>query len=93
MEYGIAMGGGALTPRVDYSFTSHQWQSIQQLAGDYMTARHLLSAKLTYTRDSWLLQAYGTNLLQEIFVAGATYGPANFLGNPRQYGLRVAKTF
>jgi len=93
IEYGISVAGGALTPRVDYSFTSHQWQSIQQLPGDYMTARHLLSAKLTYTRATWTFQAYGTNLLDEIFVAGSTYGPANFLGNPRQFGCRVAKTF
>ncbi len=93
VEYGFFVPGGALTPRLDYSFTSHQWQTIQQLPGDYMTARHLFGAKLTYTSGTWMLQAYGTNLLNEIFVAGSTYGPANFLGNPRQYGFRVAKSF
>ena len=93
LEYGIPVPGGAVTPRLDYSFTSHQWQSIQQLPGDYMTARHLLNAKLTYTSGTWMLQAYGANLLNEVFVAGSTYGPANFLGNPRQYGFRVAKSF
>ena len=93
IEYGITVPGGALTPRVDYSFTSHQWQSAQQLPGDYMTARHLMTAKLTYTTGTWMFQAYGTNLLNEIYVAGSTYGPSNFLGNPRQYGFRVAKSF
>jgi iron complex outermembrane recepter protein len=93
IEYGIAVPGGALTPRLDYSFTSHQWQSIQQLPGDYMTARHLVNGKLTYTTGTWMLQIYGTNLLNEIYIAGSTIGPSNFLGNPRQYGLRVAKSF
>ena len=31
IEYGIALPGGALTPRLDYSFTSHQWQSVRRL--------------------------------------------------------------
>jgi iron complex outermembrane receptor protein len=93
IEYGFAVPGGALTPRVDYSFTSHQWQTIQELPGDYMTARHIVNAQLTYAHDSWMFQAYGTNLLNEIYIAGSTYGPSNFLGNPRQYGLRVAKNF
>jgi iron complex outermembrane recepter protein len=93
IEYGFAVPGGALTPRVDYSFTSHQWQTIQELPGDYMTARHIVNAQLTYAHDSWMFQAYGANLLNEIYIAGSTYGPSNFLGNPRQYGLRVAKNF
>jgi len=93
IEYGIPLASGVLTPRMDYSFTSHQWQSIQQLPGDYMTARHLMNARLTYTHGTWMFQAFGTNLLDEIFVAGSTYGPANFLGNPRQYGFRAAKSF
>jgi iron complex outermembrane receptor protein len=93
IAYDIPVQGGELTPRVDYSVTSHQWQSIQQLPGDYMTARHLLSAKLTYNRGLWMLQAFGTNLLNQIYVAGSTYGPSNFLGNPRQYGLRAARSF
>jgi hypothetical protein len=52
-----------------------------------------MTAKLTYTTGTWMFQAYGTNLLNEIYVAGSTYGPSNFLGNPRQYGFRVAKSF
>jgi len=93
LEYGFSLFGGQLMPRVDYSFTSHQWQTIQQLPGDYMTARHLVNAKLSYSYASWMLQAFGTNLLDETFIAGSTYGPAIFLGNPRQYGLRIAKSF
>jgi len=92
-EYRAPAWGGELTPRFDYSVTSHQWQSIQQLGGDYMSGRHLLSGKLTYTHGAWMFQAYGTNLLDETYVAGSTYGPSNFLGSPRQYGVRAAKSF
>ena len=93
VEYRMPARGGELTPRVDYSVTSHQWQTIQQLPGDYMTARHLLNAKLTFTHGTWMLQAYGTNLFDDIYVSGSTYGPSNFLGSPRQYGVRAAKSF
>jgi iron complex outermembrane receptor protein len=93
VEYRMPARGGELTPRVDYSVTSHQWQTIQQLPGDYMSARHLLNAKLTFTHGTWMLQAYGTNLSDEIYVSGSTYGPSNFLGSPRQYGVRAAKSF
>ena len=62
-------------------------------AGEYLTARHLVNGKLTYTTGTWMLQVYGTNLLNEIYVAGSTYGPSNFIGNPRQYGFRAAKSF
>jgi iron complex outermembrane receptor protein len=92
-DYRLPAWGGELTPRLDYSVTSHQWQSIQQLSGDYMSARHLLNGKVTFTHGTWMLQAYGTNLLDEIYVSGSTYGPANFLGSPRQYGVRAAKSF
>jgi iron complex outermembrane receptor protein len=93
VEYRLPAWGGELTPRLDYSVTSHQWQSIQQLPGDYMSARHLLNGKVTFTHGTWMLQAYGTNLLDEVYVSGSTYGPSNFLGSPRQYGVRAAKSF
>jgi iron complex outermembrane receptor protein len=93
IEYAIPMFGGSLTPRVDYSYTAHQWQTIQELPGDYMAVRHLMNAKLTYTHDKWMVQLYGTNLFDQIYIAGSTYGPSNFLGNPRQFGVRIAKNF
>jgi outer membrane receptor protein involved in Fe transport len=58
-----------------------------------MSARHLLNGKVTFTHGTWMLQAYGTNLLDEVYVSGSTYGPSNFLGSPRQYGVRAAKSF
>ena len=93
IEYGIPAVGGQVTPRVDYSYTSHQWQTIQELPGDFMTARRLLNATLSYKRGTWMTQLYGTNLLNQVYIAGATYGPSVFLGAPRQFGVRVAKTF
>jgi hypothetical protein len=40
-----------------------------------------------------MVQLYGTNLLDQVYIAGATYGPSVFLGAPRQFGVRGAKTF
>jgi hypothetical protein len=33
------------------------------------------------------------NLFNDIYIAGSTYGPAVFLGLPRQYGVRASRTF
>ena len=58
-----------------------------------MSARHLLNGKITFTRGAWILQAYGTNVANDVYVSGSTYGPSNFLGSPRPYGVRAAKSF
>lgn len=35
----------------------------------------IVNAELTYMRDSWMFQAYGTNLLNDFYVAGSTGRP------------------
>jgi len=93
IEYGIPVAGAEFKPRLDYSYTAHQWQTIQELPGDYMAPRHLLNGTLSYILGAWMVQLYGTNLLDQVYIAGATYGPSVFLGAPRQFGVRGAKTF
>jgi iron complex outermembrane recepter protein len=93
VQYDIPALLGTLTPRIDFSFTSHQWQTLEELPADYMTARHIWNAKLTYNKGPWMLQIYGMNLFNDTYIAGSTYGPSVFLGSPRQYGVRASRTF
>lgn len=46
---------------------------------------------MTCRIGQWIVEAYGTNLRNTIYIVGYTCGPAYFLGRPRQFGLRVTR--
>lgn len=86
--------GGTLTLRANYSHVGSQWATLFDNAalGDYLGARNLLSLDVAYARGDWTVTAYSTNLTDEAYVAAADAG-LRWAGYPRQYGLRVMKTF
>jgi iron complex outermembrane receptor protein len=83
-----------LTPRLNFGHIGQQWASLFEDAalGDRLGVRNLLSAQIAYQRGDWRLTAYGTNLTNEVYDS-AVNGGLRYAGPPRQYGLRVAKTF
>jgi len=94
-QYEVYLGDGhTLTMSANYSYVGSQWAQLFDDAalGDYLGARKLVSAQLTYGMGDWSLTAYGTNLTNEAYVAAADAG-LRWAGYPRQYGLRVMKTF
>jgi iron complex outermembrane recepter protein len=99
VQYGIVMGSGStLTPRVNYSYIGHQWTTLfEQPMTDYLSAYGLWSGSLTYERQAWRIQAYGLNLANKLYVSGQFAAGGNpdeeFFGNPRQYGIRIGRTF
>jgi outer membrane receptor protein involved in Fe transport len=64
---------------------------------DYLPSQGLWSGSLTYERQEWRVQAYGLNLANKVYVSGqfapGTNPDNEFLGNPRQYGIRVYRSF
>ncbi len=94
VEYAIALGGGTLTPRVDYSHISETWASVfaDEALGDRLESRDLVNAQLTYETGDWRLQAYSTNLSDLEYIASVKTGQ-RYAGAPRQYGIRLTKTF
>ena len=86
-------GDNTLTPRVNYSYLSSQYASLSYSpVTDYIAARSLISALLTLNHKSWKFQAYGENLANKVYVTG--HSSANeFIGNPRQFGVRVSTKF
>jgi iron complex outermembrane receptor protein len=80
--------------RANYSHVGAQWATLFDDAafGDYLGARNLTSAQVAYGRGDWTFTAYGTNLTNEAYVAAADAG-LRWAGYPRQYGIRVMKTF
>lgn len=94
VEYAIALGAGTLTPRIDYSHISETWASVfaNEALGDRLESRDLVNAQLTYETGDWRLQAYSTNLNDLEYIASVKTGQ-RYAGAPRQYGIRLTKTF
>jgi iron complex outermembrane receptor protein len=92
-EYELHLPKGALTPRLDFSYIGRQVTTIFNNPGlDLLEARHLLAAQLTYELHAWKVGIFGTNLTNQTYVTGQQ-GNNEFLGAPRQYGVRFATSF
>jgi iron complex outermembrane recepter protein len=98
-EYDFPVGhGGTFTPRLNYSYVGSQWTTLFELPQtDYLHSFGLWNATLTYEQNAWRVQAYGLNLANKLYVSGQSAAGTNpnneFLGNPRQFGLRVSRRF
>lgn len=87
-------GDRTLTARANYSHVGAQWATVFENAplGDFLGARDLLSAQVAWGIGAWTVTAYGTNLTNEHYVSNMI-AQLRFAGAPRQYGLRVMRTF
>ena len=94
-EYEFQLGDGAtLTPRVNLGHIAPQWTTLFEnpALGDRLGERNLLGGQVTYQRGDWRLTAYGTNLIGQTYISAVNAG-LRYAGPPRQYGLRLSKTF
>ena len=95
LQYAIPLSETmSLTPRVDYSHIAATWGSLFQNRnlGDRLEARDIVNAQLTLTTGDWSLAGYATNLTNQHYV-GAINGFRRLAGAPRQYGVRVSRSF
>ncbi len=94
-QYAIALGGGtSLTPRVDYAHIAPSYATLFENAalGDYLVARNIVNAQVTLATGPWSIAGYSTNVTDQHYIA-ALNGLRRLAGLPRQYGLRVSRTF
>ncbi|MEG3124117.1 TonB-dependent receptor [Sphingomonas sp. GB1N7] len=95
-QYAIPVRDGiTLTPRVDFAHISGVWGTLfqQRQLGDYLGERNILNAQLTLAmRGDWSIAGYGTNLTDQHYI-GSLNGIRRLAAAPRQYGIRVTKTF
>ncbi len=94
-QYEIALGGNdTLTPRVSFGHIAAQWATLFENAarGDRLGERNILTAQLAYTHKTLTVTLYGTNLTDQHYVA-ALQSNLDFAGPPRQYGIKVLKSF
>ncbi len=94
IEYAFDLAGGAtLTPRLNYAYVGSQWTTlIQAPATDRLASYGLWNATLTYRNGEWQVQGYGMNLGGKTYVSGQ-FGNDQFYGSPRQFGVRVSRSF
>lgn len=99
VQYSIPVSGSAsLTPRINYSYVGSQWTTLfDSSVTDYLHSFGLWNATVTYDVGWWSIQAYGLNLADKLYVTGQTAPGGNpdteFLGNPRQFGIRISRKF
>jgi iron complex outermembrane recepter protein len=60
--------------------------------GDRLGSRNLLGAQLEYAMGTWVATLYGDNLTNQQYVASNNSGGL-YAGPPRQFGIRLTKTF
>jgi iron complex outermembrane receptor protein len=87
----IGIGDQKLDPRVTFSHTDKQYDSIFENAYNEMQSRNLWNASIDWIAGQWVTQVYGTNLTNQVYIIGEN-GTVNY-GAPRQYGLRVTRQF
>ena len=83
-----------LTPRVNFGHVGAQWATLFEdpALGDRLGDRNVLNAQLAWTHGGLSITGYATNLTNQHY-AGALNSGLYFAGPPRQYGIRVLKTF
>ena len=85
-----------LTPSVQYGYVGDQWTTVFQKdpadAANHLAQRNLVNAQLTYDAGPYEIAAYVTNLGDLHYVAAANVG-LFYAGAPRQFGLRLKRSF
>ncbi|HEX4196261.1 MAG TPA: TonB-dependent receptor [Caulobacteraceae bacterium] len=99
-QYVFHVGGGdTLTPRVDYGMLASRWATLFEISPiDRLAEQNLVNAELTYSRrDNWQVTAYATNLFDQHYISSLATGVSQSglatAGPPRQYGVRISKSF
>lgn len=93
VQHRFDFGDASLTPRLDIAYTGSQYTTVYQVPGlDTLESRTLLNGNLTWASGPWTATLYSTNLSNEQYVVAKLSG-LRVAGAPRQYGIRVMRTF
>lgn len=94
VQYEFNLSNSTLTPSLNFGHISEQWATLFQneTLGDAIESRNILSGQIAWQFEDIVVTLYGTNLTDHRYV-GAINSGLRFAGPPRQFGLRVMKTF
>jgi iron complex outermembrane receptor protein len=94
-QYVIQAGDNdKIIPRANFGHIAAQWATLFEnpARGDRIVERNVLNAQLAWEHGTWTVTAYATNLTNQHY-PGALNSGLYFAGPPRQYGVKVLKTF
>jgi len=94
-SYQFALGNGdTLTPRANYGHVGAQWATLFENPdlGDRIEERNVVNAQIEWRHGTWAVTGYATNLTNQHYPGSLNSG-LYFAGPPRQYGIKVLKTF
>jgi iron complex outermembrane recepter protein len=94
-QYSWALAGGHLTPRIDYGFVGSRSASVFEVeALDHLASQGLFNTQLMYDwGGDWQVTAFATNLFDLHYVSSLSLGNLAQAGAPRQFGVKVYKSF
>jgi outer membrane receptor protein involved in Fe transport len=100
-QYDFHVWGGKLTPWIQYTYVSDQWDSLFHASQDYIPQHSLLNLRISYTApEHWRLEGFVTNVTNVLYVQGVSagsgltpYSTLISLGAPRQMGVRLQYSF
>jgi iron complex outermembrane receptor protein len=95
VQYEFVVANGHLTPRVDYGLVGARSATVFDAQPiDHLPSQGIFNAQLGYGWDrDWEITAYATNLLNLKYISSLSLGSLAQAGAPRQFGLRVFKSF
>jgi iron complex outermembrane receptor protein len=95
MQYAMPLAGGHLTPRIDYGFIGSRSASVFEVDSlDHLASQGLFNAQLTYDWGAdWQVSAYASNLFDLHYISSLSLGSLAQAVPPRQFGVRVYKSF
>ena len=98
VDYTIAVSGGTLTPRLQWSHVGEQLATPFRDVATVVPARDLLDARLTFNANGgWLVEGFVSNLTDERYIASQLQNSSSanggiVYGAPRVIGVRAAVT-
>jgi iron complex outermembrane receptor protein len=98
IDYAFEVGGGRLTPRVQWSHVGSQLATPFPTVATLVPSRSLVDVRLTYERDNWQVEAFSSNVADKTYIASQLQNSTSATGGiiygaPRQYGLRAKVNF
>jgi iron complex outermembrane recepter protein len=96
VQYAFDLGNQQkLTPRLDYSLVGSRWATVfETVPGDFLQEQNILNAQMIYDYSPTMsFTAYATNVTNDHYVTLQLLGNLGMPGPPRQFGVRVYKSF
>lgn len=109
LTYTHTAGKGAMTYNLGFDFRSGTWNQLRTQSANTPATKQsgyiMFNGSIGYAIDDWNVELYGTNLLDKRAVYAAnlrtvdsiaqvgTWGNSYFVSRPREFGLRLSKSW